>query len=183
MDIEIITVKNILLVEDDPQDVELTLKALGEHGLARRVAVVDNGAEAVDYLYRRGKFETRAAGNPMVVLLDNKMPQLDGLEVLNTIKADERLKTIPVVVLTSSDETRDLIDFYEHGANAYVIKPVDYSEFMTTVKRRGVFWADVNEPPPTTWGEETGGQNGGGDHQGRTEFEDGTPASHPALGG
>lgn len=149
MDIEIITVKNILLVEDDPQDVELILKALGEHGLANRVAVVDNGAEALDYLYRQGKYQTRAAGNPIVVLLDNKMPQLDGLEVLKTMKADERLKTIPVVALTSSGETRDLTDFYQHGANAYVVKPVDFSEFMKAVKQLGVFWTAVNEPPPT----------------------------------
>ena len=121
MDIEMITVKNILPVEDNPQDVELTLKALEEHGLADRVASVDDGVEALDYLYRRGKFENRPAGNPIVVLLNNKMPQLNGLEVLKTIKTDERLKTIPVVVLTSSGETPDLIDFYKRGANAYVV--------------------------------------------------------------
>jgi CheY-like chemotaxis protein len=183
MDIEIITVKNILLVEDDPQDVELTLKALEEHGLANRVAVVDNGAEALDYLYRQGKFETRPAGNPVVILLDNKMPQLNGLEVLKTIKTDARLKTIPVVALTSSGETPDLIEFYKHGANAYVVKPVDFSEFMKAVKQLGVFWAAVNEPPPATWGEETGVQNDKGVRRGKNGIEEGLPAPHPALGG
>jgi len=183
MDVEIITVKNILLVEDDPQDVELTLKALEEHGLANRVAVVDNGAEALDYLYCQGKFENRPAGNPIVVLLDNKMPQLDGLEVLKAIKTDVRLKTIPVVVLTSSGETLDLIEFYKHGANAYVVKPVDFSEFMKAVTQLGVFWAAVNEPPPTTRGKETENQIARGDRRGKKEIEDAMPATHPALGG
>ena len=120
-------IKNILLVEDDPRDVELTLAALEEHHLANKVVVVDDGAEALDYLYRRGKFKTRAGGDPVVVLLDNKMPKVSGLEVLKTIKADEHLKMIPVVVLTSSRETPDLIEFYKHGVNAYVVKPVDFS--------------------------------------------------------
>ena len=141
-------IKNILLVEDDSKDVELTLAALDKHDLANKVEVVDNGAEALDYLYRRGKFKMRASGDPVVVLLDNKMPKVNGLEVLKTIKADEKLKLIPVVVLTSSRETPDLVEFYKHGVNAYVVKPVDFSEFMKAVNQLGIFWAAVNEPPP-----------------------------------
>src|ERR1700736_1851381 len=147
MDSEKINIKNVLLVEDDPKDVELTLAALEDNHLANKVAVVGNGEEALDYLYRRGKFKMRAGGNPIVVLLDNKMPKVNGLEVLKTIKADEHLKTIPVVVLTSSRETPDLIEFYNHGVNAYVVKPGDFSDFIKAVKRLGIFWAAVNEPP------------------------------------
>ena len=160
MGVETMHLKNILLVEDDPQDVELTLAALEEHHLANKVAVVRDGAEALDYLYRRGKFKTRAGGNPIVVLLDNKMPKVSGLEVLKTIKADAHLKMIPVVALTSSRETPDLIEFYKHGVNAYVVKPVDFSEFMKVVEQLGVFWAAVNEPPPHTGREETSIQSG-----------------------
>ena len=127
MDSEKVNIKSILLAEDDPRDVELTLAALEENHLANKVAVVGNGEEALDYLYRRGKFNMRAGGNPIVVLLDNKMPKVNGLEVLKAIKADEHLKTIPVAVLTSSRETPDLIEFYNHGVNAYVVKPVDFS--------------------------------------------------------
>ena len=140
--------KNILLVEDDPRDVELTLAALEEYRLASQVAVVDNGAEALDYLYRRGKFKTRAAGNPIVVLLDLKMPKVSGLEVLKTIKADEDLKIIPVVVLSSSRETPDLIECYQHGVNAYVVKAVDFGEFVRAIKQLVIFWVAINEPPP-----------------------------------
>jgi CheY-like chemotaxis protein len=150
METEIMNVKNILLVEDDPGDVELTLAALAEYDLASKVAVVGNGADALDYLYRRGKFKTRAGGNPIVVLLDNKMPKVSGLEVLKTIKADAHLNTIPVVALTSSRESADLIEFYKHGVNAYVVKPVNFSEFMKAVKQLGLFWATVNEMPPAT---------------------------------
>ena len=139
--------KNILLVEDDVGDVELTLTALAEHDLSERVFVVHDGAEALDYLYYRGKFITRAPGNPVVVLLDNKMPKVTGLEVLKIIKADENLKIIPVVALTSSCETIDLIEFYKHGVNAYVVKPMDFDAFMKTVQSLGDFWATVNEPP------------------------------------
>ena len=160
MDTEIRSIKNILLVEDDPQDVELTLAALEEHHLANKVAVVRDGAEALDYLYRRGEFKTRAGGNPIVVLLDNKMPKVGGLEVLKTIKADAHLKMIPVVALTSSRETPDLIEFYKYGVNAYVVKPVDFSEFMKVVQQLGVFWAAVNEPPPHTGRKETSLQSG-----------------------
>ena len=140
--------KHILLVEDDPHDVELTLAALGEHNLANSVVVVQDGAEALDYLYCHGKFKTRASGPPVVVLLDLKMPKVSGLEVLKIIKADETLKTIPVVVLTSSREEPDLIESYQYGVNAYVVKPVDFSEFIRAVKQLGLFWAAMNEPPP-----------------------------------
>ena len=148
MDSDLINIKNVLLVEDDPKDVELTLAALEDNHLANRVAAVENGEEARDYLYRRGKFKMRSGGNPIVVLLDNKMPKVNGLEVLKTIKADEHLKIIPVVVLTSSRETPDLVEFYKHGVNAYVVKPVEFSEFMKAIKNLGIFWAAINEPPP-----------------------------------
>jgi CheY-like chemotaxis protein len=141
-------IKTILLVEDDPRDVDLTLAALEQHNLANKVLVVSDGEEALDYLYRRGKFNTRPAGNPVVVLLDLKMPKINGLEVLKIIKADEQLKMIPIVMLTSSRETPDLVECYKHGVNSYVVKPVDFSEFMNAVKQLGVFWAAVNEPPP-----------------------------------
>ena len=141
-------IKHILLVEDDPRDVELTLAALAEHNLANAVVVVQDGAEALDYLYCRGKFKTRASGPPVVVLLDLKMPKVSGLEVLKIVKADENLKTTPVVVLTSSREEPDLIESYQYGVNAYVVKPVDFSEFIKAVKQLGIFWAAMNEPPP-----------------------------------
>jgi CheY-like chemotaxis protein len=145
-------IKNILLVEDDPQDVELTLMALAEYHLAKKVKVVHNGAEALDYLYRRKSFSTREKGNPLVVLLDLKMPKVNGLEVLRIIKADERLKNIPVVVLTSSREPADMAECYDSGVNAYVVKPVDFAEFMRVVRQIGIFWVDINEPtPPLKW--------------------------------
>ena len=155
------SIKNILLVEDDSRDVQLTLAALAEHRLANKVLVVNDGAEALDYLYYRGKFADRVSGNPIVVLLDNKMPKVSGLEVLKIIKADPKTMTIPVVVLTSSRETPDLVEFYRHGVNAYVVKPVDFSDFMKAVQEVGVFWAAVNEPPPDSAAEITskpGGQ-------------------------
>jgi CheY-like chemotaxis protein len=182
MDSEKINIKSILLAEDDPRDVELTLAALEENHLANKVAVVGNGEEALDYLYRRGKFKMRAGGNPVVVLLDNKMPKVNGLEVLKTIKADEHLKTIPVVVLTSSRETPDLIEFYNHGVNAYVVKPVDFSEFMKAVKQLGVFWAAVNEPPPYSGKEETLFQSGEVVSSGKKEVKNEIPASNPPFG-
>jgi CheY-like chemotaxis protein len=153
MENNIIEIKNILPAEDDAGDVELTLAALEDNHLANKVAVASNGEEALDYLCR-GRYKTRAGGNPVVVLLDNKMPKVTGLEVLKAIRADEHLQTIPVLVLTSSRETPDLIEFYKHGVNAYVVKPVDFSEFVTAVKQLGIFWAAVNEPPPYQ-GEET----------------------------
>lgn len=148
--------KNILLVEDDPNDMDLTLGALEEYKLAANVAVVRDGEEALDYLYRRGKFKLRTGGDPIVVLLDLKMPKINGLEVLKTIKADDSLKIIPVVVLTSSRETRDLIECYRHGVNAYVVKPVDFGEFKKAVQQLGVFWTTCNEIPPSAWKVEAG---------------------------
>jgi CheY-like chemotaxis protein len=138
----------ILLVEDDPKDVELTLTALEEYKLANEVVVARDGEEALDYLYRRGNFATRSTDNPAVLLLDLKLPKVDGLEVLQQIKADAKLKLIPVVVLTSSHEERDMVTSYKLGVNAYVVKPVDFHEFVNAVKELGIFWALVNEPPP-----------------------------------
>ena len=154
--------KNILLVEDDLRDVDLTLAALEEYNLANKVFVVNDGAEALDYLYRRRKFETRAGGDPLFVLLDNKMPKVSGLEVLKIIKADVHLRIIPVVVLTSSRETPDMVEFYKHGVNAYVVKPVDFNEFMAAVKKLGVFWAAVNEAPLASAKEVMTAQDGQG---------------------
>ncbi len=142
------TLKRILLAEDDPKDVELILEALEEHRLANEVVVANDGREALDYLYRTGKYAGRSNGNPVVLLLDLKMPKYDGIEVLRTIKGDELLKALPVVVLTSSRESRDLEQCYELGVNAYVVKPVKFPEFLDAVKKIGVFWALVNEPPP-----------------------------------
>src|SRR6266581_3198115 len=138
----------ILLVEDDPKDVELTLTALDEYNLANEVVVARDGQEALDYLYYRGNFMRRAGDNPAVLLLDLKLPRIDGLEVLQRIKSDEKLKMIPVVVLTSSHEEKDMVRSYSLGVNAYVVKPVDFHEFVNAVKELGVFWAVINEPPP-----------------------------------
>jgi CheY-like chemotaxis protein len=138
----------ILLVEDDPRDVELTLTALSDHNLANEVVVVRDGKQALDYLYCREQFADRYNQNPSVMLLDLKLPKIDGLEVLEKIKSDDRLKVIPVVMLTSSQEEKDMIQSYKLGANAYVVKPVDFHDFINAVKQLGVFWALVNEPPP-----------------------------------
>ena len=140
--------KRILLADDSPRDIELTLTALGELHLANEVMTVGDGVEALDYLYRRGDFANRGGDGPQVVLLDLKMPRVDGLEVLRRIKSDPALKALPVVILTSSREERDLLESYELGANAFVAKPVDFQEFIEAVQRLGVFWAKVNEPPP-----------------------------------
>ena len=144
--------KRILLAEDNPKDVELTLAALDEHNLANEVVVVKDGAEALDYLYCRDKFKMRTGGHPAVVLLDIKMPKVDGLEVLRTIKKDDNMKTIPIVILTSSREEKDLIESYKLGVNAYVVKPVEFQLFVQAVKELGVFWALINEPPPGSMG-------------------------------
>ncbi len=160
MDTETISYKDILLVDDDPHDVQLTLTALEEHKLANRVAVACDGAEALDYLHYRGKYRMRAGGDPVVVLLDNKMPKVSGLEVLKIMKTNEHLRTIPVVVLTSSRETPDLVEFYKHGVNAYVVKPVDFPEFLKAVKQIGLFWAVINEPPLNRGRREISFQNG-----------------------
>ena len=142
------TFGRILMVEDDPKDVELTLTALDDYKLANEVVVTRDGEEALDYLYCRGKFKTRSSDNPAVLLLDLKLPKVDGLEVLQQIKSDEKLKMIPVVVLTSSHEEKDMVTSYKLGVNAYVVKPVDFYEFVNAVKELGVFWALINEPPP-----------------------------------
>src|SRR6516164_5724164 len=138
----------ILLVEDDPKDVELTMTALEEYNLSNEVVVAADGEEALDYLYYRGKFHLRSGENPAVLLLDLKLPKVDGLQVLETIKSDEKLKMIPVVVLTSSREQGDMMASYKLGVNAYVVKPVDFHEFVNAIKELGVFWAVINEPPP-----------------------------------
>ncbi|NUQ65183.1 MAG: response regulator [Pirellulales bacterium] len=144
--------KRILLAEDDPNDVELTLAALEEYHLANEVQVVRDGAEALDYLFSRGAYAGRQDGAPVVVLLDIKMPKVDGVEVLRQIKSDPALQCLPVVMLTSSREERDLVDAYRLGANAYVVKPVDFPAFVDAVKEVGMFWAVVNEPPPGSRG-------------------------------
>jgi len=144
----IIELQKILLAEDNPKDVELTLEALSEHNLANEVVVVKDGVEAMEYLRREGKFKLRAQGLPAVLLLDIKMARMDGLEVLSAVRGDPLLKLLPVVILTSSREESDLIKSYELGVNAYVVKPVDFSEFMEAIKQVGIFWAIINEKPP-----------------------------------
>jgi CheY-like chemotaxis protein len=138
----------ILMVEDDANDVELTLTALAEYNLANEVVVTRDGAEALDYLHCRGRFAGRATDNPAVLLLDLKLPKVDGLQVLQQIRSDEKLRMIPVVVLTSSREERDMVASYRLGVNAYVVKPVDFHEFVNAIKELGVFWAVINQPPP-----------------------------------
>jgi CheY-like chemotaxis protein len=140
--------KRILLVEDDPRDIELTLEALTENSLVNEVHVVRDGEEAVDYLNQTGRFANRSPGNPAVILLDLKLPKLDGVEVLRIVRGDARLKMIPVVVLTSSRQDRDIVETYKLGVNAYVVKPVNFTDFITAVKQIGLFWAIINEPPP-----------------------------------
>ncbi len=141
-------VKRILVVEDSEQDIELTLAALDGHNVANEVDIARDGAEALDYLFRRGTFAGRTTGLPVVILLDLKMPRVDGLEVLRQIKANPEMKQIPVVMLTSSREEQDLIRSYELGVNAYVVKPVNFQQFMESVRQLGCFWAVINEPPP-----------------------------------
>jgi len=141
-------VRTILLAEDNANDIELTLVALRANRVANEVVVVRDGAEALDYLYRRGDFAGRAEEHPGLILLDLKMPKVDGVEVLRRIKSDPALKTIPVVMLTSSKEEHDLVRTYDLGVNAYVVKPVDFVGFQEAVKVLGQFWAVVNESPP-----------------------------------
>ena len=140
--------KRILFVEDNLNDVELTLAALSEHGLSNEVVVVHDGAAALDYLYRRGEYAQRPAGLPVVVLLDIKLPKVDGIEVLRQMRADEVLRIVPVVMLSSSNEQSDLLRSYALGTSAYVVKPMDFFDFVNTVKQLGLFWGLINEPPP-----------------------------------
>ena len=140
--------KRILLVEDNPNDVELTLAAFEEHHLANEVVVMRDGADALDYLFRRGASANRLMGNPAVVLLDLKLPKVNGLEVLEAVRAEPSLHAMPIVVLTSSREEPDLQRCYELGVNAYVVKPVDFGDFIRAVGNLGVFWALINQPPP-----------------------------------
>jgi len=141
-------IKRILLAEDNENDVELTLTALQECRLSNEVEVVRDGAEALDYIYQRGQYAGRGDGLPCVILLDLKMPRVDGLEVLRQIKSDAALRHIPVVMLTSSREEKDLVLSYDLGVNAFVVKPVDFEQFLHAIRALGMFWALVNEPPP-----------------------------------
>ena len=138
----------ILLVEDNLKDLELTLAALGKCQLANEIVITRDGAEALDYLYRTGPFANREPGDPAVVLLDLKLPKVDGLEVLEKIKTDAAQRQIPVVMLTSSREERDLVKSYQLGVNAFVVKPVDFNAFFEAIQDLGMFWAILNEPPP-----------------------------------
>ena len=142
----------ILLVEDNLKDIELTLAALKRSKMANEIVVARDGDEALDYLYRRGKFASRELGLPVVVFLDLKMPKVDGLEVLRQMKGDDALRRLPVVMLTSSREEADLVTSYELGVNAYVVKPVGFQEFIDSVGRAGMFWGVVNEAPPEKQG-------------------------------
>lgn len=143
-----IELRKILLAEDNPKDVELTLEALSEHNLANEVVVLKDGVEVMKFLRREGNFKLRSPGLPAVLMLDIKMPRMDGLEVLKEIRSDPTLKLLPVVILSSSREEQDLIRSYEFGVNAYVVKPVDFTEFIEAVRLVGVFWALINEKPP-----------------------------------
>lgn len=142
-----IELKKILLIEDNQNDVELTIEALSEHNLANRVVTLNDGVEALDYLFYRGSFANRRKENPAVILLDIKMPRMDGIEVLEEIKSNDELKKIPIVMLTSSREEPDLKKCYNLGVNAYVVKPVNFRDFFDVVKQLGVFWALINQLP------------------------------------
>jgi CheY-like chemotaxis protein len=143
-----IELRKIVLVEDNLHDIELTLEALSERNLANRVVVVNDGVEAMDYLLCEGSFQNRKPENPAVILLDIKMPRMDGIEVLQKIKNHPALKSIPVVMLTSSREEPDLMRCYELGVNAYVVKPVNFKDFFEAARNIGIFWAVINELPP-----------------------------------
>ena len=142
-----IDLKTILLVEDNPKDIELTLEAMADNNLANRVTVAKDGVEAIEYLRCEGKFKGRNEGNPAFILLDIEMPRMDGIEVLRIIRSDPKLKMIPVIILTSSREEKDLFTSYNLGVNAYVVKPVNFPEFIEAVKQIGIFWAVLNELP------------------------------------
>lgn len=138
----------ILMAEDNPHDVEMTLNALSEHGLANAIDVVNDGVQALDYMFRRGAFASRKEGNPGLLILDIKMPRLDGLQVLEQIRQADQFKSLPIVMLTASRQERDLVESYRLGVNAFVVKPVEFHEFADAMKTLGLFWAILNEPPP-----------------------------------
>jgi CheY-like chemotaxis protein len=139
--------KRILLVEDNPRDAEMALDALAQYNLSNEVVTLRDGAEALDYLFRRGTFAGRTDVDPAVILLDLKMPRVDGLEVLKKVKSDDRLKVIPVVMMTSSREDQDIVSSYKLGVNAYIVKPLNFHEFVDAIKVVGAFWAVLNEAP------------------------------------
>ncbi|MEI7491269.1 MAG: response regulator [Bacteroidota bacterium] len=140
-------IKRILIVDDSPKDVELTISALSEKNLANEVIVAEDGVEALDYLYKRGKFSNED-GFPAVILLDIKMPRMNGIEVLKHIRSDPKFKLIPVIMVTSSREEKDLVESYKLGANSYVVKPVSIVQFIDALKTLGQYWAVINQPPP-----------------------------------
>jgi len=140
-------VKRILIVDDSQKDVELVIAALAEKNLANEVDVAEDGEEALDYLYKRGKFANRF-GNPAIILLDIKMPKMTGIEVLKYIRSDTKFKLIPVIMVTSSREEKDMVECYKHGANSYVVKPVNIVQFIDAIKILGQYWAVINQPPP-----------------------------------
>lgn len=142
------SIQNILLVDDSPRDTEMAVHALESCSLANEVTTLRDGSEALDYLYCRGDYAQRPPGNPAVILLDLKMPRVDGLEVLRQIKTDPDLRFIPVVMMTSSREEKDIVACYQLGSNAYVVKPVNFHEFVEAVRRVGAFWGVINDPPP-----------------------------------
>lgn len=149
--------RRILIVDDSPRDTELALDALAEYHVANEVVALRDGAEALDYVFRRGAFQERTGGEPAVILLDLKMPKVDGLEVLRVVKSDPALRRIPVVIMTSSREEQDLVRSYELGVNAYVVKPLDFRQFTEAMRLVGAFWVVLNEAPPS--GEGAGGRN------------------------
>jgi CheY-like chemotaxis protein len=143
-------VRKILIVDDSPKDVELTIAALAENNLANEVVVAEDGVEALDFLYKRGKF-SNDHGDPAVILLDIKMPRMNGIEVLKHIRSVEKFKLIPVIMVTSSGEEKDLVESYKLGANSYVVKPIDVAQFLDAIKVLGQYWAIINQPPPVNF--------------------------------
>lgn len=141
------TIKRILIVDDSPKDIELTVAALTENNLANEIIIAEDGEEALDYLYRRGKFASYDSSNPAVILLDIKMPKMNGIEALTHIRSNPMFKSIPVIMVTSSREERDLVESYKLGANAYVVKPVDIAQFFEAIKALGQFWVVINQLP------------------------------------
>ena len=142
--------KRILIVDDSPKDVELAISALSQKNLANEVDVAEDGEEALDYLYKRGRFADNESGNPAVILMDIKMPKMDGIECLKLIRSDPKFNLIPVIMVTSSREERDLVESYRLGANSYVVKPVDIVQFIDAIKVLGQYWAVINQPPPVS---------------------------------